>query len=255
MADKKGTQLAIEFYHRPYMGREDFMLAECNFEAFRLIDSWPNWNYFAACIYGPTGCGKTHLSHIFSDKVSLIEHYPYKIPCIKAEELNKDLPRQLLEMHPCLIIEDLKAGIDEETLFHLYNMYRDEGGSVLFTAEEAPARIGFHLPDLRSRMNIVQSVAIGEPDDGLLSALLIKLFMDRQVSVSEEVIKYMLGNMQRSFSYARKLVEETDRLSLARKRAVSINIVKEAIENLNSDTQGELFDFSNSDGQGELFKF
>ena len=104
-------------------------------------------------------------------------------------------------------------------------------------------------------MNIVQSVAIGEPDDGLLSALLIKLFMDRQVSVSEEVIKYMLGNMQRSFSYARKLVEETDRLSLARKRAVSINIVKEAIENLNSDTQGELFDFSNSDGQGELFKF
>ena len=245
-------QLPLEFYHRPYMGRDDFMPSMCNFEAYRLIDSWPMWNYFAACIYGPEGCGKTHLANIFSDNVSVIEHYPYKIPCIKAKDLTLDMPRQLLNKFYCLIVEDLSADINQEAMFNLYNMYRDEGGSILFTSREAPARINFTLADLRSRMNIVPSIEIKEPDDNLLSVLMVKLFMDRQINVSPEIIKYTVSNMQRSFSYAKKLVEEIDNISLAQKRAITIPIVKEAIQNLSDNKQGYLFSFIN--GQGELFK-
>lgn len=76
-------QLPLEFYHRPYMGRDDFMMAECNFEAFRLVDSWPNWAYFAACIYGPEGCGKTHLANIFPTKFPLRSIIPIKFPASK----------------------------------------------------------------------------------------------------------------------------------------------------------------------------
>ena len=235
------TQLPLEFYHRPYMSKDDFMPAACNFEAYLLIDSWPVWTYFAACIYGPEGCGKTHLANIFSEKVSIIEHYPYKIPYIKAQELTLEMPRQLLSKHFCLIVEDLNNNINQEALFNLYNIYRDEGGCILFTSNEAPARINFSLPDLRSRMNIVPSIEIKEPDDDLLSALLVKLFMDRQITITPDLIKYILANMQRSFSYARKLVAETDRVSLANKRAVSLQIIKEAMSNLADKRQGELF--------------
>lgn len=235
------TQLPLEFYHRPYMSKDDFMPAACNFEAYRLIDSWPVWTYFAACIYGPEGCGKTHLANIFSEKVSIIEHYPYKIPYIKAQELTLEMPRKLLSKHFCLIVEDLNNNINQEALFNLYNIYRDEGGCILFTSNEAPARINFSLPDLRSRMNIVPSIEIKEPDDDLLSALLVKLFMDRQITITPDLIKYILANMQRSFSYARKLVAETDRVSLANKRAVSLQIIKEAMSNLADKRQGELF--------------
>ena len=235
------TQLPLEFYHRPYMSKDDFMPAACNFEAYRLIDSWPVWTYFAACIYGPEGCGKTHLANIFSEKVSIIEHYPYKIPYIKAQELTLEMPRQLLSKHFCLIVEDLNNNINQEALFNLYNIYRDEGGCILFTSNEAPARINFSLPDLRSRMNIVPSIEIKEPDDDLLSALFVKLFMDRQITITPDLIKYILANMQRSFSYARKLVAETDRVSLANKRAVSLQIIKEAMSNLADKRQGELF--------------
>ena len=174
--------MPLEFYHRPYMGRDDFMPSMCNFEAYRLIDSWPMWNYFAACIYGPEGCGKTHLANIFSDNVSVIEHYPYKIPCIKAKDLTLDRPRQLLNKFYCLIVEDLSADINQEAMFNLYNMYRDEGGSILFTSREAPARINFTLADLRSRMNIVPSIEIKEPDDNLLSVLMVKLFILMRIS-------------------------------------------------------------------------
>ena len=241
MNKEPSKQLPFEFYHRPCLGRDDFMTAECNFEAFRLIDSWPIWTYFAACIYGPEGCGKSHLANIFTDKISVHEHDPYKIPQIQASDLTLDMPRRLLNTCKYLIVEDLCANINQEAMFNLYNMYRDEGGFILFTSTEAPARINFSLPDLRSRMNIIPSVEIKEPDDGLLSALLVKLSMDRQLSISPEQINFILNNMQRSFNYARKLVAEIDNISLAQKKAVSIPLIKEAMTALATDNQGDLF--------------
>ena len=75
-----------------------------------------------------------------------------------------------------------------------------------------------------------------------MSCLLVKLFTDRQIFISLVVVNYIVSNMQRSFAYARKLVEETDRISLSRKRAVSIPIIKEAMSVLDSEKlQGELF--------------
>ena len=88
---------------------------------------------------------------------------------------------------------------------------------------------------------MIPAIAISKPDDELLSSLIMKLFMDRQIAVSDEVINYMVINMQRSFSYAHKLVEEIDNISLSYKRAISVPIVKEAIEALKINRQGELF--------------
>ncbi len=240
-ADFSG-QLPLEFIPEPYMGKEDFMVAACNYEAFKLVDSWPDWPFFAICIYGPEGCGKTHLATIFAHTVSTLTHWPYKIPCIKAKDINFET-LEYFNLCQCLIVEDLNENIDNEALFHLYNHYRNEGGYILFTSQQAPARLNFHLPDLRSRMNIVPSAAINEPDDEMLSALFLKLFTDRQITVAPEVINYMLHNTQRSFAYACKLVAEIDNISLAKKRAVSIAIVKEAINVLNDNHQGELFSY------------
>ena len=139
------------------------------------------------------------------------------------------------------MIEELQTLSDQEALFHLYNTYRDLGGNILFTSEIAPARLDFELKDLKSRLNIVPALEIKAPDDELLMALLLKLFTDRQITPSPELLDYLLKNMQRSFSYARKLVEEIDNISLAKKRAISIAIAKEAITTLNSDLQFSLF--------------
>lgn len=236
------SQLSLEFTHNPYMGRDDFIVSACNREAFTLLDQWPNWPFFALCLHGPEGCGKTHLGHIFSDKVSVLTHYPYPIPRLEASRLTLEMPPLLFTKHPCLIIENLNEQINEEAMFHIYNLYRNEGGNILFTARQAPARMHFKLPDLQSRLNIMPAAAISEPDDELLAALIIKLFMDRQLVVSREIVNYIVVNMQRSFAYAHKLVAEIDNISLAYKRAISIAIVKEAIAELNSNNQGELFE-------------
>lgn len=235
------VQLAINFPHRPSLGREDFMVAKCNQEAVATIDLWPNWPYFAICIYGPSGCGKTHLANVFAQMVALKTSHPYRIPFIKASQIDKNMAHTLFETNPQIVIENLQTLQNQEALFHLYNTYRDMGGNILFTSDIAPARINFSLPDLRSRMNIVPNIEIKAPDDELLIALIVKLFMDRQITPSQELLNYLIKNIQRSFSYVRKLVEEIDNISLAKKRAISINIAKEAIETLNSDSQFDLF--------------
>ncbi|HBO58644.1 MAG TPA: DNA replication protein, partial [Alphaproteobacteria bacterium] len=64
---------------------------------------------------------------------------------------------------------------------------------------ESPAKWGLSLPDLITRLKAVPRVAIGEPDETLLNALLLKQFVDRQLTVAPDVIAYLTKNMERSF--------------------------------------------------------
>ena len=193
-------QIPLDFPHRPSLGREDFMVAKCNQEAVATVDLWPDWPFFAICIYGPSGCGKTHLANVFAQMVALKTSHPYRIPFIKASKINKEMAHTLFETNPQIVIEDLPSLKDQEALFHIYNTYRDLGGNILFTSNIAPARINFSLPDLRSRMNIVPNLEIKSPDDDLLIALILKLFMDRQITPTQELLSYLLKNIHRSFS-------------------------------------------------------
>ena len=104
--DNNTGQLALEFPHRPSLGREDFMVAGCNKEAVGTIDLWPAWPYFAICIYGPEGCGKTHLANVFAQMVAMETNHPYRIPFIKAQQLSKDLVHSLFETSPQIVVED-----------------------------------------------------------------------------------------------------------------------------------------------------
>lgn len=85
------------------------------------------------------------------------------------------------------------------------------------TAERSFVKWGLSLPDLTTRLKAVPSVAIGAPDEGLLSALLLKQFADRQLTVAPEVISYLTKNMERSFKAVSFVVRRADELSLERK--------------------------------------
>ncbi|MDR1694025.1 MAG: hypothetical protein LBR70_02375 [Lactobacillaceae bacterium] len=237
----KVQQIPMEFTHKPFYERQDFLVAKSNLEAVKIIDEWPNWANFAVCIYGHEGSGKTHLAHIFMENVYKKTNSPYKIPQIHAKDIKIENIYRLLEENKCLVIENLSEDINEEAIFHLYNLYKNEGGYILFTSKKPPARMDFKLPDLQSRLNSIPAVEIKEPDGDLLSALIIKLFSDRQLNVSPEIVNYITNNAQRSFAYIKRLVVEIDSISISKKRAVSIPIIKEAIISLGNNQQGLLF--------------
>ena len=82
------SQLVFKFPFKTKYYEQDYYVSSNNFAAYRLIESWPNWPDKWVNIYGPKGCGKTHLSNILKKKISVIEIFD-----AKKISLTTDLPR------------------------------------------------------------------------------------------------------------------------------------------------------------------
>ena len=67
-------------------------------------------------------------------------------------------------------------------------------------------------------------VRIDPPDEALLSAVIVKLFADRQLDVSPRVVNYLGLRIDRSFAAAQEIVARLDAAALAAGRAVSLDL-------------------------------
>ena len=63
------SQLTFKFPFKTKYYEQDYYVSSNNFSAYRLVESWPNWPGKFVNIYGPRGCGKTHLSNILKKKI------------------------------------------------------------------------------------------------------------------------------------------------------------------------------------------
>ncbi len=115
-------------------------------------------------------------------------------------------------------------------LFHLLNAAREEDAFLLLTAREAPVAWGVGLKDLASRLRALPVVALEEPEDSLLRAVLVKLFADRQLVVDSEVVEYLARRMERSLDAARKLVAELDREALETGRRLTRPLAAQVLD-------------------------
>jgi len=215
-------QLTLDLGHRPALGREDFLVAPSNELAVAWIDRWPDWPGPALALYGPPGCGKSHLAQVWraaSDAAG-----------IEAAALTTgELPDLLGPSVNCAVEgAEAIAGLAEaeRALFHLYNLVKERGGSLLLTGRSAPARWPVELKDLRSRLAAASAVELNAPDDALIEAVLVKLFADRQVRVGGDVVRYLLPRMERSFEAARELVAAIDLAAMAQHRQVSVVLAR-----------------------------
>lgn len=217
-------QLPLEFENRPALGGEDFLIAPCNREAVAWLDKWPDWNAPALVIYGPPGCGKTHLAHVFMASTGAV---------LLTAEMVRDagLPQLISSVNNC-VFDDADDGLDEESLFHLYNALASKGGRILLTATRPPNGWGLELADLASRLKAAPAIEIGLPDDGLIRAVLVKLFSDRQLRVEEGVVEYMALRMERSLDAAGRMVAAIDLAALKEKRNITLPLVRGVLEKI-----------------------
>jgi chromosomal replication initiation ATPase DnaA len=85
------------------------------------------------------------------------------------------------------------------------------------------------VPDLASRLRALPVIELGPPDDALLRAVLVKLFADRQLTVDESLLTYLIKRIDRSFAAARAVVERLDREALRLRRPVTRALAAEAL--------------------------
>jgi len=214
-------QLAFDLPLDPRFGAEDFLVSPSNEQAYGLIESWPDWPDTILLLVGPRGSGKSHLASIWATNA--------RAWTIDATGITQDNVPHLVS-NGALAIEDMDRGErNEAALFHLLNLAREKKASLLITGETPPDRWGLRTPDLLSRLRLAPSVSLEAPDDALLKAVLVKLFVDRQLVVDTSVVDYIALRIERSLAKASELVALLDREALSRGRRVSRAIAAEIL--------------------------
>lgn len=222
-------QLALPLPSRPAQGREDFYVTTANALAVAQVEGWQIWPERKLLLIGPYGAGKSHLSQVWARLTGAAV-------LMAADLSDADIPA-LAEGHVCVEGLENIAGDDaaEAALFHLHNLVLAQGHALLMTARKPAAQWGVVLADLQSRMMGTQAVQIDQPDDGLLGALLVKLFSDRQIVPAPEVIPYLTRHMPRSYLAAQQIVDLLDKSALGRPKGVSRHLAVEIISQLEAD--------------------
>ena len=209
-------QLAFDLGHQPALARQDFVVSDSNRAAFDAACDPQLAPTGRLVLTGPAGAGKTHLAVIWT--------HAAEARLIDAEDLSDDAVQTLID-GAALAIDNIDRLIGhaagEDLLFHALNLSRAHNARLFLTGRTAPSRWSVAKPDLASRLAALPHLAIGAPDDSLLSKIFDKLLLDRQISATPDTIRFLLPRMERSVSAVRRIVDALDRIALAEKRPIT----------------------------------
>ena len=217
------SQLVFKFPFKTKYYEQDYYVSSNNFAAYRLIESWPNWPDKWVNIYGPKGCGKTHLSNILKKKMSLVEIFDAKK--IDEEKISK------FEKLDCLIIDNYENNIDENFFYSILNHFKQLDTYVVVNSFLPIKNMKLELKDLKSRAESFVSLGIELPTDDLLRVIISKSFSEKQIEISPKISEYIIKNIERSYEKVFKFVKEIDDLSLSSGKSININLIKKVLYN------------------------
>ena len=98
---------------------------------------------------------------------------------------------------------------------------------MLITARTPPGDWGIRTADLLSRLRLAPRIDLLEPDDSLLTALLVKFFVERQMVVDMQVVDFIKNRIERSVSSLRAFVDDLNREGLAKRRRITKALARE----------------------------
>ena len=217
------SQLVFKFPFKTKYYEQDYYVSSNNFSAYRLIESWPNWPGKWVNIFGPKGCGKTHLSNILKKKINLIH-------MIDAKKVDNEIISKF-EKLDCLIIDNYEKNIDEKIFYSLLNQSKQSDSYLLVNSILPLGNIKFDLKDLRSRAESFINLGIELPTDDLLRVIISKSFSDKQIEITPKISEYIIKNIERSYEKVFKFIKEIDDLSLSSGKSININLIKKVLNN------------------------
>ena len=216
-------QLIFNFPFKKNYLKQDFYVSKNNFNAYKLIESWPKWPSRLINIFGPSGCGKTHLVNILKSKIQSV------IICsdnVSDEILNTFKTKE------CLIIDNYNNDISEKILYSIINQAYQDNKYLIISSTISIKMFEIKLLDLKSRFSSFIDIGIELPTDDLIRVILTKNFSDKQIQVSQKNIEYILKNIERSYEKINTFSNSIDSLSLTKAQPIKLNLIKKVLNEI-----------------------
>ena len=214
------NQLTFKFPFKVNYFEEDFYVSTNNFEAYKLIETWPKWPSKFINIFGPPGCGKTHLANIFKKKFNSF--------FVKAMDLNNN-SLSLIKLKECFIIDEYQNNVEEKLFYTILNQCYLSNQYIIINSSKPIQLFEIKLNDLKSRFGSFVNVGIDLPTDELIKVIISKNFSDKQVKLDNKLLEYILKNVDRSYEGILYLIDKLDSLSLSTGKSININLIKKAL--------------------------
>ena len=211
-------QLPLPFQQGREFAPGNFHEAASNTDALAWLSRTPDWPDLRLALWGPAGCGKTHLLHSWARRRDAVVW--------RAAELSglPDLPTS-----GGIALDDAGTVADETALFHLLNAASEAGLPVLLASRAPPSLWPLELPDLASRVRAINAVEIGPPDDALLQVLLARLLAERQLRLPEPVHNWLLRRLPRTQPDLAEAVARLDAISLQLRRDITVPLARDVL--------------------------
>ena len=214
------SQLVFKFPFKTTYFEKDFFVSSNNFEAYKLIESWPKWSNKYINIFGPSGCGKTHLVNILSKKLKMLS--------VDANKLNSKI-NNLVENFDCIVIENYEGNINENLLYSFINQALQLDKSIIINSSKNIKNLKIQLLDLKSRLNSFLELQINLPTDDLIRVIISKTFSDKQINITNKNLEFIIKNIDRSYDKIFKFAKDIDNISLSTGKSININLIKKVL--------------------------
>ena len=215
------NQQILKFDYEQNFKDQDFYLSKSNEYSFKLLNSWPKWQKNFINLIGEKFSGKSHLISIFLEKYRGIK--------VNAEDINNDF-LQKIKIYENIVVEDLNKKINENLLFTLINIIEQDNKYLVVTSTKPIVDLKFKLNDLNSRSTNFILSQIEKPGDDLIYALILKNLSDRQISIDQKLIEFIIKRIDRTYGKISDFIYKIDEISLKRKKPIDFKIIKEALE-------------------------
>ncbi len=146
------------------------------------------WATHALCLTGPIRCGLSYLAQAWAGRFGGKYLTSQDFTGLKLGALDA-----LAGAHVALDDVDMIVVKRDEPLLLFYNMVAAKGGRLLLVAHTGPAAWRTGIADLRSRLNSMPVVEIGQPDEAHLRARLRAAAARRFMKLSPETINYLVA--------------------------------------------------------------
>jgi len=202
----------------PRYGRSDFVVSESNKDALDAAEAFMRSGHPVLCVCGPPQSGKTHIITMLAQEAGGCVVQGAKLGSVPASAR--------------VVAVDVVEQADERALFALIDSAAIGGRKLLLAGAGAVESWAKGSIDLRTRLSAAPRIALAEPGEALLTAVIAKQLCDRQLRAGDEIARYAAPRLSKTFAAAALFVDALDALALEEGSPVSVRLARKVVANL-----------------------